>query len=94
MKWEYGYVSLLEKAMAQRRALDIQQAKDAFALRLVAIRNMQIPREMPMYLDLLAIEFLFDCVFRQTRGSSIETVHEAAVAGSFLFWPLLITRLF
>ena len=62
----------------------------------MAVRNMLTPRGIQRWTlkGLLVIEALFDCASRRTQESSAETVHEAAIAGSFLFWPLFLTQLF
>ena len=63
MERKFGCASLLENAIATPKKHNIQQAKDAFALRLVAVRIiLTCPRGMPTLdnKDILAIEVLFD----------------------------------
>ena len=91
------YLSLLEKAMVRRKNIRYPTSEGCIYFEIiVAVRNMLTPSGLPTLdiKDLFMIEALFDCASRRTQGSSAETVHEAAIAGSFLLWPLFLTRLF
>ena len=72
------YISLLEKAMAQRKKRQISNERRMRLLQdYSGCRNMLTPCGMPTLDNIkdLAIEALFDCASRRTQGSLADTVH-------------------